>query len=647
MNSYMSRATTESYLPRFGINFLDDHARRIITDPKIALIELIANCWDAGANRVDITWPEESRPDIIEIRDDGTGMTSKEFTRRWLEFNYNRREVQGEDVIFPIDNQKSHRNAYGTNGKGRHSMFCFANEYKVETWKEGHANQFVIRRTEGISSTPYTVSYESDYIKDEHGTTLSAELVKNHLDVPTVHDLIGSKFVIDPSFKIYINGELVELTNLKHLINSKEIPIKGYGTVVLSCIDSEKTGRTSKQHGVAWWVNKRLVGEPSWKGFDETAYIDARTAEAKRYTYVVEADILADDVVEDWSDFKNTEKFIVVRDIVRKHILQWLRELMRDIYKSRKLVAISTHRKVLKELSSDSRYYIGRFVDEIQNGVSVLDQKVLEATITILSNLEKARSGYTLLEQLAGLNSCDLDELSAILDTWSVYEARLVLDELGRRLQLIKTLEKMADNPSSDELHDIQPIFEKGLWIFGPEYESLQFTSNKSLSTIIRKFFKQESTKLSIPRKRPDFVALPDSSIGIYTVDSYDERGEVEGLSKVLIVELKKGGFRVTRKEGKQAQDYASEIRKSGKIRRDTQIVGFVLGTTLAEDARDPLKEGEPTHTIIYPNTYSTILRMAHARTFDLQKKIEEIKGIQLSDPEIEQVLRSSEQSSF
>jgi len=89
----MNQATKQSYLPRFGSNFLEDHARRIITDPKIALVELVANCWDAGANRVDIIWPEESRPDNIQIRDDGTGMTAEEFTQRWLEFNYNRKKV--------------------------------------------------------------------------------------------------------------------------------------------------------------------------------------------------------------------------------------------------------------------------------------------------------------------------------------------------------------------------------------------------------------------------------------------------------------------------------------------------------------------------------------------------------------------------
>lgn len=634
----------QGLLPLFGSSFLEDHARTIMVDPKIALVELIANCWDAGANRADITWPDPA-PDILEIKDDGTGMTSNEFTERWRELNYNRKEVQGEDVIFPPDNNKSRRKAYGTNGKGRHSMFCFANEYFVETWKDGLSSQFIIKRTQGPAMTPFMIIPNGNFSKEGHGTIISTELVKNHLEVPVVHDLIGSKFVTDPGFKIYLNREPVELTSLEHLIGTREVFVQGAGKIMIHCVDSQKTGRTSRQHGVAWWVNKRLVGEPSWRGFDEDAYLDARTIEAKRYTFVVEADILVNDVREDWSYFKDTEKFIAVRSATREHILQWLRELMQDVHRSRKIAAVSTHKKDLRGLPIDSRYHIGKFVDEIQARMTVLDGRVLDATVEVLSKLEKARSGYALLEQLANLPPNDLDELNRILDSWTVQEARIVLDELGRRLQLIESLEKLVENPSSDELHGIQPLFEQGLWIFGPEYESLQFMSNRNLATIVKKLFGDKTAKLTIPKRRPDFVALPDSSIGIYTHDAYDERGEVEGIGKVLIVELKKGGFKVTRKEGRQAQDYASEIRKSGKINLDTQIVGFVLGTTLAEDARDPLKEGEPTHTTIYPRTYSTVLRQAHARTFNLLKEIEKAKGVQISDPEIEQVLKAPDQA--
>jgi len=640
-----NQTITRDYLPRFGTNFLEDHARRIISDPKIALIELIANCWDAGANRVDIKWPQESRPDVIEIIDDGTGMTFEEFTHRWLEFNYNRKEEQGEDVIFPSGNQKSHRKAYGTNGKGRHSMFCFASEYKVDTWTKGHRNEFIIKRTGGVSTTPYTVSHEGGNEKEGHGTIISTVLARNYIDIPIIHDLIGSKFVFDPSFKIYVNGDFVELTSLKHLLDSREIPIKGYGKVVLSCIDSRKTGRTSQQHGVAWWVNNRLVGEPSWKDFDDTAYIDARTVEAKRYTFVVEADILVDDVAEDWSGFKATDRFYTVQSKVKEHVIKWINELMSDVHKSRKIAAVTPYKKQLKDLSLDSRYHIGKFLDDIQSKIAVVDGKMLEATVEVMSKLEKTRSGYDLLEQLAQLDPDDLESLHDILANWSVQEARIVLDELGRRLNLIDSLDKLVENPKSDELHDIQPVFEQGLWIFGPEYESLQFLANRSLATIVRKFFKSIPETLKEPKRRPDLVALPDSSIGIYSHDAYDQNGEVSGIGKVLIVELKRGGFQITRKEVRQASDYASELRNSGKISRVTNIVGFVLGTTLASDAQDPVQEGE--HTFIFPRAYSTVLRQAHARTFNLRKKIEDIKGKQLSDPEIEEALLAPEQGNL
>ena len=71
-------------LPRFSSSFLDDHAGLIMTDPKIALVEVVLNCWDAGADRVDITWPQPA-PDWLVVQDNGTGLTEEEFLPRWLE----------------------------------------------------------------------------------------------------------------------------------------------------------------------------------------------------------------------------------------------------------------------------------------------------------------------------------------------------------------------------------------------------------------------------------------------------------------------------------------------------------------------------------------------------------------------------------
>jgi HSP90 family molecular chaperone len=167
-----SQSKSNQLFPRFGLGFLEDHARRIITDPRIALVELVANCWDAGGDTVRITWPNPA-PDTMAIEDNGTGMSYNEFTSRWLELNYNRGQAQGLDVLFPEGNISSHRRAFGINGKGRHSMFCFADKYLVETWKDGEANSFLVKRSTAISSTPFTINHHSRDIKQGHGTRVS------------------------------------------------------------------------------------------------------------------------------------------------------------------------------------------------------------------------------------------------------------------------------------------------------------------------------------------------------------------------------------------------------------------------------------------------------------------------------------------
>jgi DNA mismatch repair ATPase MutL len=76
----MSRKSTPDQnieLFSFSTNFLRDHAGHIITDPRTAITELIANAYDAGATAVDITWPDDSEGPFV-IADNGTGMTKAE-----------------------------------------------------------------------------------------------------------------------------------------------------------------------------------------------------------------------------------------------------------------------------------------------------------------------------------------------------------------------------------------------------------------------------------------------------------------------------------------------------------------------------------------------------------------------------------------
>lgn len=623
----------------FADRFLQDHAGQIISEPRTAILELIANAYDAGATKIDVVWPSEKGQPFC-VTDNGIGMTKEEFERRWGSLCYDRAAEQGIEVKFPKGIKGIKRTAFGRSGKGRHAPFCFADSYDIETTKDGNS----IHVRVGLASSgaaPFVISFESEEKDDGHGTRIAAVVEKHLLSVDDLRQLIGSKFIVDPSLCINVNQHPVELMSLEGL-RTTEIPVEGQGTVTVHFIDSIEHYRSAKLRGISWWVNQRRVGEPSWDRLDdEGAYLDGRTEHAKKFSFIVMADFLTpgQDVKADWSDFHANQRTNAVRNAVHKYVIKEIQAQLATTRKERKKTAIENSRELMGELPTISKTAIGKFIDEVQEKCPTMSDRDLSRTVQVLAKLEQSRAGYDLLTQLVSCSPDDLDTWNSLMQQWTASNADVVLNELDRRLKLIDRMEKLVENPLADELHDLQPLFERGLWVFGPEYEAVDFRSNRGLAEVIGKFLGGADYKP--PKRRPDFVVLPEISIGAYCADSYDAAGEISGIRKVAILELKRGGFCVTQKEADQARDYSKEIRRAGRVHASTEIVAYVLGATL-EDDLEPADYGENTHII--PMIYQTVLRKAHQRTFNLQKRLQETLPALSSDPEVEEVLRGDGQ---
>lgn len=300
-----------------------------------------------------------------------------------------------------------------------------------------------------------------------------------------------------------------------------------------------------------------------------------------------------------------------------------LRNLLYETRKERRLQVYENNRQQLSTLSKESKENIVTFLEEIQAKCPTIGTQELESAVEVLSKMEKSRSGYALLEKMALFNPDNIDTLNEILEKWSVDDAKKVLGELRWRLELISKLESLVENSHADELHDLQPLFEHGLWIFGPEFEAISFISNRSLATVIKMML--GNAVIENERKRPDFVILPDSSIGIYSCDNFDEEHEINDFNKVVIVELKRAGVPIETAQKDQALTYARELRKSNKVGLKTPIIAYVLGSEISPGANEEFTEGP---IRIVPIRYNTVLAKAHSRTFNLIKKIEEIKNI-------------------
>ncbi len=612
----------------FGEKFLKDHAGRIMLEPSFALQEIVANSWDAGATKVFINIPDDING-IISFEDNGVGMTEPLFLERWNTFNYDRSKSQGKQVIFP-DGSLSNRKPYGRNGKGRHAMFCFADSYFVETWRDGELNVFNVKTSKGVFKI--FRNEKKEYEINFSGTKIWSHLTKHFLDAKYVRELIGLKFVADPSFEIFVNDEKVTPSILETMMECFIVSTK-YGAIELELYDTQTISRTTQWSGIVWRVNKRMVGNPSWK-MARTSFIDGRKKEARRYTFVVKADILEEEIKSDWSGFKKTDKYNEVFSIVSEKIIVELSKIFREKRNEIKKNIINVNAPQIRNLTRLSRDKIEEFIDEVQLNCPSISEKILGDLIQALISLEEATSGYELLAKLAKISSTDIDDLNDILSKWTILEAKTVLNDLEKRLQVISRLQILVDT-KSNELHELQPIFNRALWMFGPEYDASQYTSNKTINTIIKSFFnKKYNGKI---RERPDFVVFPKSSIGLYVTSDFDERGEISGFRKIVVIELKRGQFKITQNEINQAVNYIRILRKEASLTAETVIVAYVLGSSI-ENFVDKSKIGDS--TFIYPMTYNILLQKAHARTFNLMNKIKEAKKIKSEDKEMAAVMQ-------
>lgn len=247
-----------------GSLFEEDYLIRtlgtLVNSPEIALTELVANAWDAGATLVEITIPDKYGDKLIII-DNGTGLTSEQFQNRWMKLGYNRLKHQGKNVIFP-QGIEGKRFAYGRNGVGRHGLLCFNNEYKVITNSEGKKSTFIITT---ISETqPFIIKDYKFEKSTKSGTRLEVTINKNLPTPKKILDIISARFLHDPKFIVSINKKTVPLEQLSGLINSQKIQINDNIKIQVHFIDSQKAARSTIYQGIAFWQGGRLVGEPSW-----------------------------------------------------------------------------------------------------------------------------------------------------------------------------------------------------------------------------------------------------------------------------------------------------------------------------------------------------------------------------------------------
>lgn len=188
----------------------------------VAIAELVANCWDAGAKEVHIQIPKEGEYDrdcsSILITDDGVGMTDDQVQDEYLVVGRNRRRDDGEVV--------NDRPVMGRKGIGKLAGFGIATTMTVITWRDGIATELTLDVTDlkkedgqaGKVPLEGTVGPSPADVDSFSRTRIVLEKLKHKtpLDIDILRDALGRRFSrrVHGRMKIFVNDQLVEEPSL-------------------------------------------------------------------------------------------------------------------------------------------------------------------------------------------------------------------------------------------------------------------------------------------------------------------------------------------------------------------------------------------------------------------------------------------------
>ena len=564
----------------FEQDFLRRTLGAIANSPEVALTELVANAWDAGATKVQIIVPDDY-DELLTIEDDGTGMTPAAFRKKWMTLGYDRVTHQGSWAEFPPDRAGLVRPAYGRNGVGRHGMLCFASEYEVITRRDGIQSTFVIEASSG--KNPFRIASQSTAEVKGHGTLLKVRVTRNLPPVARVTSILSARFLHDPQFSVSVNGHTVKLAKHKGLVDHKVLTFADDRTAEAFFVDSTKAARNTQYQGVAFWVGGRLVGDPGWTAGGHL-FLDGRTRIAKRYTVIIRSDKLFDEVLPDWTGFKHSETVESLYIAVEKYVQDVFAQLSADRVQETSESVLREHISDIRRLRPTAKLEIQQFVSSVTQNQPTIPTESLSAAVRAVIDLEKTRTGAALLDKIVRLTEEDVAGLDRLLSEWTVRDALTVLDELDRRLSVVDAILKLSGDSKVDELHALHPLVTESRWIFGIEFDTPEFVANVSLTTAMREIFKKRLAEGDIenPRKRADLLVLGDATVSGFATEAIEETS-MPTMNQVLLIELKRGAAEITRENVHQATDYVEDFLRSGLIDGEPRFKVFVVGHKISD----------------------------------------------------------------
>lgn len=523
-----------------------------------ALKELVDNAWDADAQNVWVTIPDDFTSDPILFADDGAGMTEAEVRNEYLSIANDRRSRKGDKT------PGKQRAVKGRKGIGKFAGLMAAEVMEVETRSRGRVTRLTIPKSQLLSAGTNLERIDLDIrLEDcdlsDHGTTISLSALDQNYALPSVEyfkRILILEYGRSEDFRIYVNGSPLGISDLPGTEFADTAEIEGVGPVRLQFKVSD-TKQGLKQSGIAIRVGGKIVGDPIYFGLDEDQEIPPKLL--RKVYGEIDADGLLDDVTADWGAVvTNSLRFQAIEPWVRDRLKEGVESVYKhEVEQTRSRLNRQIQQR-LKRLPENRRLYAEAALQRVMKKFYNDSIEKIETVASVVLDALEQDEYFLVLQQIDEAKRSDVQALAEALEAFGLVDFILIGQQAQSRLRFLEELEYLVVNSATLEKQVHQAI-ERNLWILGPEYALM--ASNVTTARAIKEYADQ---KFSGPRasRRPDLLLA-------------------NGLHHdYLLIEFKRPSHVLNRDDEAQAKKYRDDLTPTfGKMsiillgkKRDPQI---------------------------------------------------------------------------
>ena len=625
---------SKEYILEIDLNVLNHLGLNLYSNVPAVLAELIANAWDADADRVDVSVKKQSDGKQIVIKDDGCGMDDADMREKFLTVGYRRRIKGGDQTA------SKGRPVMGRKGIGKLSVLSIARKVQVFTKKRDADPLAIELDVEKIQEAiekkqeyhPPVIDVPKAINFGPSGTAIILRDLKKRVNASLdthLRQRVARRFsVISEDFQVFVNGDEITLQD-RNYFGKLEYALV-YGDFDESKFEHDKryvvqreknTVDKQEQYAVRGWVGLVKESGTLQEGADNLNKISILARgkvaledildsfrEGGLYTkYVIgelEADFLDSTEKEDIAtssrqDFiQSDDRFVQLRTFVERELkhLATERAKLKDEEGVKQAREIPALKEWYESLKGDTKTAAKKLFGRINQIATDEDHRK-----TLYKHGVLAFEHLQHKEKLKELEQLDINNLEAAVKLFSELddiEALLYYQITKSRLDVIEKLSKDITEDALEKI--IQDHIYNHLWLLDPSWDMATETPTleRSVSNAFGKI--------------------------LDTLNDAERRGRVDiqykkTSGKHVIIELKRSSVKISSNRlMEQVDKYIQALRKlldEVQERGSIEVICLV-GTKLSDwedDERRQVSEKSMAARNIRVITYQQLIRDAEA----------------------------------